>query len=123
MQKYKMLGITCMALLMIMPLAYAENDTIMGKGNWRSEDKQGKVGFFIIKENGEVKRVFFKFLGESNWIGVNLDKWTENGGNVMNNNGDIAMIVLENGEGELHLHSGHHDEEYEFTYTITEMQL
>lgn len=79
--------------------------------------------FFIIYNDGDIKRGFFKFMDGDNWIAINLDKWTEDGGMIMNNEGEMAMIVLEDGRGELHFHGEGHDEEYTFDYTITKIAL
>ncbi|RMF28641.1 MAG: hypothetical protein D6752_07295 [Candidatus Nitrosothermus koennekii] len=123
--KYKILAIIFLIMVITLPISiYAENKTvIIGKGDWESDEEKGKVGFFIIKEDGEIKRAFFKFLDKGNWLAINLDKWTENGGMVMNNAGDMAMIVLEDGKGEFHAHGEGHNEEYRFDYTVTEITL
>ena len=120
---HKILSISLLIAMIVMPIsAYAESHAIIGKGNWIADDEEGKVGFFIIKEDGEIKRAFFKFIDKGNWLAINLDKWTESGGMVMNNNGDMAMIVLEDGKGEFHMH-GADNEEHAFHYTIAKIQL
>ncbi len=43
-------------------------------------------------------------MNKGNWVAINLDKWIENRGMIMNNDVDMAMIVLKDGKGEFHGH-------------------
>jgi len=95
---------------------------MIGKGVYTDGFKEGKVGFFLIYEDNILKRAFFKFMGKHNWVAIDLEKWNENGGTIINNNREKAMILLNNGKGELHLH-GKDSSEYKFTYKIIERDL
>jgi len=110
-------------MVLIVPRdSYGIKSIMIGKGVYTDGFKEGKVGFFLIYEDNILKRAFFKFMGKHNWVAIDLEKWNENGGTIINNNREKAMILLNNGKGELHLH-GKDSSEYKFTYKIIERDL
>ncbi len=111
------------SMLLIIPLdSYGVKSIIIGKGVYTKGLEEGKVAFYLIYENDTLKRAFFKFTHEGNWIGIKIDKWNQNGGMITNNNGDTAMIVLNDGKGELHIEEKDH-REYKFRYSIIKKNL